>query len=63
MPSKGGHTDNNLGAGALDEDFAEASGQYFDNGSGRFVAPHPDALEPGRVEEIIRGIEYILARG
>ena len=46
---------------ALDEDFAEASGQYFDNDAGRFAAPHPDASEPGRVEEIVRGIEAVLA--
>lgn len=47
---------------ALDAEFAAASGQYFDNDSGRFAAPHPDAVEPGRVEEIVRGIEAVLAR-
>ncbi|WP_207951848.1 hypothetical protein [Pseudomaricurvus alcaniphilus] len=30
---------------ALAEEFAAASGQYFDNDTGQFAAPHPDALD------------------
>ncbi len=46
---------------ALDDAFAAASGQYFDNDSGRFDSPHPDALVPGKCEEVVRSIEAILA--
>ncbi|GAB2756909.1 SDR family NAD(P)-dependent oxidoreductase [Nocardioides salsibiostraticola] len=31
---------------ALDEEFADASGKYYDNDAGRFADPHPDALDP-----------------
>ncbi len=47
---------------ALDDDFAAASGQYFDNDSGRFASPHSDALDPQKSEEIVRVIETILAK-
>ena len=46
---------------ALSDDFAAASGQYFDNDSGRFAPPHPDALDQDKGEEIVRTIETILA--
>ena len=46
---------------ALAEEFAAASGKYFDNDSGRFASPHPDALDPRKSEEILRAIETILA--
>lgn len=45
----------------LAEEFATASGQYFDNDKGQFGPPHPDALDPRRSEEIVRAIETILA--
>ena len=45
---------------ALDDAFADASGKYFDNDSGRFAPPHPDALAPQKTEEIVRVIETIL---
>lgn len=32
---------------ALSEEFASASGKYFDNDIGQFTAPHPGALDPG----------------
>lgn len=38
-------------------------GQYFDNDSGRFAAPHPDALDPRRTDEVIHALEALLARG
>ena len=46
---------------ALSDEFADASGQYFDNDSGRFASPHPDALNPKKCEEIVRVIEKVLA--
>ncbi len=46
---------------ALSDEFAVASGQYFDNDSGQFSSPHPDALNPQKCEEIIRVIEAVLA--
>jgi NAD(P)-dependent dehydrogenase (short-subunit alcohol dehydrogenase family) len=45
---------------ALDEEFAAASGQYFDNDTGRFAQPHRDALDPRKSQEIIRAMEAIL---
>ena len=46
---------------ALDDDFATASGQYFDNDSRRFTSPHPDALDPGKCREIVQAMEATLA--
>ncbi|MEM9555404.1 MAG: SDR family NAD(P)-dependent oxidoreductase [Acidobacteriota bacterium] len=46
---------------ALDDEFATASGQYFDNDSGRFAPPHPDALDPRKCQELVRLIENVLA--
>ena len=46
---------------ALADDFATASGRYFDNDAGQFGSPHPDALDPRKSEEAVRGIEAVLA--
>jgi hypothetical protein len=46
---------------ALEDEFAAASGQYFDNDSGQFASPHPDALNPQKSEGIVRVIEAVLA--
>ena len=46
---------------ALDDEFAAASGQYFDNDSGQFASPHPDALDPRKSQEVVRVIEKVLA--
>ncbi len=46
---------------ALEDEFATASGRYFDNDSGQFASPHPDALNPQKSEEIVRVIEAVLA--
>ncbi|MEO0868792.1 MAG: SDR family NAD(P)-dependent oxidoreductase [Cyanobacteria bacterium J06642_11] len=46
---------------ALSDEFKTASGQYFDNDSGQFAPPHPDALNPQKSEEIVRTIEATLA--
>ena len=45
----------------LTDEFAAASGQYFDNDSGRFASPHPDALDPRKSDEVVRAIEAVLA--
>lgn len=46
---------------ALEDEFAAASGQYFDNDAGRFTSPHPDALNPQKSEEVVQTIEAVLA--
>lgn len=48
-----------LGRAALADEFAAASGKYFDNDSGRFAPPHPDALDPRKVDEIMRIIDTV----
>lgn len=45
---------------ALSDEFASASGQYFDNDSGRFAPPHPDALNGLKCDEIVRLMEAAL---
>ncbi len=57
--------DIGIGAGilvraALTDEFATASGQYFDNDSGHFAAPHPDALDERKTEAVVRVIEHCL---
>lgn len=46
---------------ALADEFADASGRYFDNDSGRFASPHPDALDSQKSEQVVSVIEEILA--
>ena len=46
---------------ALADEFTTASGQYFDNDAGRFAAPHADALDARKSQEIVRVIERVLA--
>ncbi len=46
---------------ALDDEFETASGQYFDNDTGRFAEPHPDALDAEKSADIVRIIEETLA--
>ena len=46
---------------ALSDEFATASGKYFDNDSGRFASPHPDAMYPEKSEGIMHAIEAVLA--
>lgn len=47
---------------ALADEFADASGKYFDNDSGRFASPHPDALDPSKIREIMHVIDGVLNR-
>ncbi len=58
--------DVNIGAkilvrAALSDEFATASGQYFDNDRRQFSSPHPDALDRRKCDEIVRTIEGVLA--
>ena len=50
-----------LARAALSDEFAAASGQYFDNDIGQFASPHPDALNTQKCEAIVRVIEAVLA--
>ncbi|QFU01986.1 Rhamnolipids biosynthesis 3-oxoacyl-[acyl-carrier-protein] reductase [Halomonas sp. THAF5a] len=51
-----------LNRAALDDAFAHATGQYFDNDAKRFASPHADALEAAKCERVVRVIEDVLAR-
>lgn len=46
---------------ALSEEFADASGLYFDNDKDRFSSPHQDAVNPEKIAAITKKIEEILA--
>ena len=50
-----------LSRAALSDEFATASGKYFDNDSGQFADPHADALDTKKSAEIVRLIESLLA--
>lgn len=47
---------------ALSDEFADASGKYYDNDAGRFAAPHSDALDPLKSAATVKAIETVLAR-
>ncbi|MGB0560843.1 MAG: SDR family NAD(P)-dependent oxidoreductase [Spirulinaceae cyanobacterium] len=47
---------------AVSDEFASASGKYFDNDSGRFAPPHPDALDIQKCEVLIQTIEAVLLK-
>jgi NAD(P)-dependent dehydrogenase (short-subunit alcohol dehydrogenase family) len=46
---------------ALSDEFADASGRYFDNDIGQFASPHPDAQNIQKREAIVRLMEAVLA--
>ncbi|MDX1541317.1 MAG: SDR family NAD(P)-dependent oxidoreductase [Geminicoccaceae bacterium] len=49
---------------ALSDEFAAASGRYFDNDKGEFASPHPDALDRRKSEEILGVIDaWLQSRG
>lgn len=48
---------------AIGAEFAEASGQYFDNDSGQFAAPHPAASEPAQVQTVMETLRDITGVG
>ena len=45
---------------ALSDEFADANGRYFDNDSGQFASPHPDAMDAEKIARISMVIEEIL---
>lgn len=46
---------------ALSDEFANASGLYFDNDKGTFSDPHQDALDPAKTQAVTEKIETILS--
>ncbi|MEM1417804.1 MAG: SDR family NAD(P)-dependent oxidoreductase [Myxococcota bacterium] len=46
---------------AFGERFAEASGRYFDNDSGRFAPPHPAAADAAHVRAVMEAIASLTA--
>ncbi len=47
---------------AVSSEFDHASGRYFDNDSGQFRNPHPDALDPSLNAALVAAIDDILRR-
>lgn len=45
---------------SLSDQFANASGQYFDNDIGIFTRPHPDAINHQKCQEIITLMDRVL---
>lgn len=63
-----GTTGNDIGIGAnilvkaaTSAEFADASGRYFDNDSGRFANPHPDAMDERKNAAIADLIDAAIA--
>ncbi|MGB5558576.1 MAG: SDR family NAD(P)-dependent oxidoreductase [Paracoccaceae bacterium] len=50
-----------LSRAALSDEFADATGLYFDNDAGHFSAPHPDANKSAAVALVVRAIEDRIA--
>ena len=44
---------------ALDNEFADVSGQYFDNDYGKLASPHKDALDDKKAEQVVSAIESV----
>ena len=45
---------------ALSDEFSSATGLYYDNDSKQFASPHPDAMDPQKIHELVRTIDDIL---
>ena len=45
---------------ALNDEFKNASGKYFDNDSGQLSSPHPDAMDSVKSQQIVDTIEKVL---
>ncbi|OIN06216.1 SDR family NAD(P)-dependent oxidoreductase [Oceanisphaera psychrotolerans] len=50
-----------LARAVLADEFATASGRYFDNDAGRFASPHADALDAQKSDDMVRLIEAVIA--
>lgn len=46
---------------ALSEEFANATGKYYDNDRGSFANPHPDALNSTKNKRLIDAIERLIS--
>tara|TARA_R110002012_G_scaffold321393_1_gene548967 strand:+ start:187 stop:993 length:807 start_codon:yes stop_codon:yes gene_type:complete len=46
---------------ALSDDFATASGRYYDNDAGQFAPPHQEAANADKVAQIVTAIEDIIS--
>ena len=46
---------------ALSDEFEGKLGAYFDNDSGGFGPPHPDAMDDMKAKAVVAGIEAVLA--
>lgn len=46
---------------ALSDEFAGATGQYFDNDSGQFTTPHIDAMDKEKNAKVVSVIESLLS--
>lgn len=58
-------SDLNIGAdilieASLNSEFLNHSGEYFDNDIGKFSKPHPDALNPEKVNAVVLAIKEVL---
>ncbi|MFG0296519.1 MAG: SDR family NAD(P)-dependent oxidoreductase [Maioricimonas sp. JB045] len=49
-----------LSRAAVDDEFAAASGRYFDNDRGQWAPPHPDVADCEKVTEVLDVLETIL---
>jgi NAD(P)-dependent dehydrogenase (short-subunit alcohol dehydrogenase family) len=47
---------------ALDDEFSNVSGRYFDNDVGALGQPHADAKDPAKVRDVVQAIEAIAAK-
>ncbi|WP_018995756.1 SDR family NAD(P)-dependent oxidoreductase [Hirschia maritima] len=47
---------------SLSDEFANASGQYFDNDSGQIAAPQADGLDDIKIKKIVDAIESVTAK-
>ncbi|TPV97101.1 MAG: SDR family NAD(P)-dependent oxidoreductase [Myxococcales bacterium FL481] len=63
-----GVTGANVGIGAdilvraaLSDEFADASGEYFDNDARTFAQPHPDARDPNKNQALVTAIGEVLS--
>jgi len=63
-----GQDGNDVGIGvdavtraAVGDDFADATGRYFDQDARDFGDPHPDALDPDKNAAVVAAIEAVLA--
>ncbi|MGB0867611.1 MAG: SDR family NAD(P)-dependent oxidoreductase [Granulosicoccaceae bacterium] len=45
---------------ALSDEFANASGKYYDNDNKAFAPPHPDGLDNAKSERVVQTIEAVL---